>query len=180
MEITARLNPGESLGDRILKVNHAGEHGAVNIYRGQLLASRWRAPSIVSELATFRSHEEGHRSLFWAEMQRRGVRRCRSYHLCGVGGWLLGTFTGILGPGAVAATTVAVERIVLRHLEEQLRALRDTDATAYAAVEAIVREEREHHDHAALEPRQGAFWPRILRPIVSAATEFVIFIGMRM
>src|SRR5258708_16316311 len=139
MEITARLNPGENLGDRILKVNHAGEHGAVNIYRGQSLASKWRAPAILHDLLTFQSHEEGHRSLFFAEMQRRGVRRCRSYHLCGIGGWLLGVTTGILGPSAVAATTVAVESVVLHHLEAQLHALRDTDPDAHATIQAIVR-----------------------------------------
>jgi len=179
MDITARLNPGESLGNRILKVNHAGEHGAVNIYRGQALASTWRPSAIRDELRTFQAHEERHRSLFWAEMQRRGVRRCRSYHLCGIGGWLLGLTTGVLGPSAVAATTVAVESVVLRHLEGQLRALRDTDPEAHAAVQAIVREEREHHDRAALESRQGAFWPRIVRPVVSGTTEFVIWVGMR-
>src|SRR5882672_891024 len=108
MESTARLKPGETLGDRILKVDHAGEHGAVNIYRGQALVSTWRAPAIVEELQAFQRHEEGHRQLFLTEMQRRGVRRCRSYHFCGIGGWLLGVGTGLLGPSAVAATTVAV------------------------------------------------------------------------
>jgi ubiquinone biosynthesis monooxygenase Coq7 len=33
MEVTARLAADETLGDRVIKVNHAGEHGAVNIYR---------------------------------------------------------------------------------------------------------------------------------------------------
>jgi hypothetical protein len=42
MEIIARLAADETPGDRIIKVNHAGEHGAVNIYRAQLLACRWR------------------------------------------------------------------------------------------------------------------------------------------
>src|SRR5882672_10449042 len=120
MELIARLDPGESLGDRVLKVNHAGEHGAVNIYRGQALACRLRAPSLISSLREFQGHEEGHRALFWAELQRRGRRRCRSYHICGVGGFFLGAITGVLGPSAVAATTVAVERVVLRHLESQL------------------------------------------------------------
>jgi 3-demethoxyubiquinol 3-hydroxylase len=41
------------------------------------------------------------------------------------------------------------------------------DAKAHAAVVAIVHEEREHHDRAALEARQGGFWPRVLMPIVS-------------
>lgn len=132
--------------DRVLKVNHAGEHGAVNIYRGQ-------------RLVCF----------------QRGVRRCRSYGLCGLGGFVLGVLTGICGRASIAAVTVAVERVVLRHLEEQLRTL----AHEPAAVASIIEDERAHHDRAAQEPRQGIFWPRLLRPAVSAATELVIWTGMR-
>ena len=177
MEIAARLNRGESLGDRILKVNHAGEHGAVNIYRGQVFASRLRAPSMIPVLREFQTHEEGHRSTFWAELQRRGKPRCISYNLCGVGGLALGFITGLFGPRAVAATTVAVERVVLRHLEAQLQCLRDTDKSAHAAISSIVREEREHHDQAQLGAGSG-IWLRLLSPVVAASTEAVIWIGM--
>jgi len=40
MELAASLKSGETVGDRVMKVNHAGEHGAINIYRGQLLVCR--------------------------------------------------------------------------------------------------------------------------------------------
>ena len=65
------------MGDRVLKVDHAGEHGAVNIYRGQILLSRIRAPRIVAELREFQAHELRHRATFGAELQRRGRHRCR-------------------------------------------------------------------------------------------------------
>jgi ubiquinone biosynthesis monooxygenase Coq7 len=70
--------------------------------------------------------------------------------------------------------------VVLRHLDEQLSALRGIDTAAVSAIEAILEDERAHHDKAALEPSQGIFWPRVLRPVVSAATEFVIWLGMRL
>jgi ubiquinone biosynthesis monooxygenase Coq7 len=178
--IVARLRPGESIGDRILKVNHAGEHGAINIYRGQVLACRLRAPSLVETLRHFQRHEEGHRALFRAELSRRGRPRCRSYHLCGIGGFILGVVTGVIGRSAVAATTVAVERVVLRHLEAQLVFLRDRDQAAHAAVLAIVQEEREHHDRAEMEARSGRFWPRVLTPLVGMTTESVIWLGMNL
>lgn len=50
-----------ALGGRILKVDHAGEQGAVNIYRAQILAARFTAPARVPELCEFKSHEEQHR-----------------------------------------------------------------------------------------------------------------------
>jgi 3-demethoxyubiquinol 3-hydroxylase len=166
--------------DRILKVNHAGEHGAVNIYRGQRLVCFWRDAALKRELEEFRAHEERHRAIFAAELQRRGVRRCGSYQACGLGGFLLGVVTGICGRASIAAVTVAVERVVLRHLEVQLRELDGVDAAAHAAVAAIIEDERTHHDRAAQEPRQGIFWPRLIRPAVSAATELVIWTGMRL
>jgi ubiquinone biosynthesis monooxygenase Coq7 len=87
--------------------------------------------------------------------------------------------TGICGRASIAAVTVAVERVVLRHLEMQLHELDGVDPTAHAAIASILEDERAHHDRAAQEPRQGIFWPRVLRPAVSAATEFVIWTGMK-
>ncbi len=40
MDVTARSSATHDLGDRILKVNHAGEHGAISIYSGQLFMAR--------------------------------------------------------------------------------------------------------------------------------------------
>ena len=169
-----------SHAERLLKVNHAGEHGAVNIYRGQRLVCFWRDAELKRELEEFRAHEERHRAIFAAELRRRGVRRCRSYWACGLGGFVLGVSTGICGRASIAAVTVAVERVVLRHLERQLRELDGVDPAAHAAVAAIIEDERSHHDRAAQEPRQGIFWPRLIRPAVSAATELVIWTGMKL
>jgi 3-demethoxyubiquinol 3-hydroxylase len=167
------------LGSRIIKVNHAGEHGAIQIYTGQIMIARWTAPALVEELTEFRSHETRHREIFRAELARRGARRCRSYWLCGIGGWLLGIVTGLLGAGAISATTVAVEQVVLRHLETQLALLRNSDPTAVAAISAIIEDEQQHHDRSAALARAGSFWPRLLTPVVAASTEAVIWVGMR-
>ena len=149
MELSARLNADEALGGRVLKVNHAGENGAVSIYAGQSILARFTARSMVLELAEFKSHEEGHRAIFLAELQRRGLPRCRSYWLCAIGGFTLGVVTGLFGRRAIAATTVAVEKVVLRHLKEQLRILKGKDEAAVAAISKIVEEEQQHHDQSA-------------------------------
>jgi ubiquinone biosynthesis monooxygenase Coq7 len=180
MKLAARFGPGDSLGNRVLKVNHAGEHGAVNIYRGQILMCRWRASNLVPQLQEFQADEQRHRAVFWEELTRRGRGRCRSYHLCGIGGFVLGAFTGLCGPSAVAATTVAVERVVLRHLAAQMKQLCEPDPRAFDAISSIVHDERIHHDRAELETRQGRFWPRVFMPLVSGATEAVIWLGMKL
>lgn len=55
---------------RILKVNHAGEYGAIRIYRAQLWLARRLYPDMVAFLEETLSHEIAH----W----RDSGQRCRS------------------------------------------------------------------------------------------------------
>jgi ubiquinone biosynthesis monooxygenase Coq7 len=180
MALAARLNLGESLGDRVMKVDHAGEHGAVCIYLAQRWLAGWRAPEMVQELDHFLAHERGHRARFGAELARRGQRRCRSYFWCGLGGFVLGGMTGLAGRQAIAATTVAIERVVLRHMREQLQALESLDPQAATTLRQIIVEEQEHHDLSEARVARNGFWPRLINPVVAASTEAVIWLGMRL
>jgi 3-demethoxyubiquinol 3-hydroxylase len=172
--------PVTDIGSRIIKVDHAGEFGAISIYTGQIVMAKLFARGLVPELIEFRSHERGHRAIFEAELERRGRGRCKSYWLCGLGGLVLGLVTGLLGRSAISATTVAVESVVLRHLEQQLIDLRGIDEAAVLAISAIVMEERLHHDQAASHVGENSLWSRILNPVVSSATEAVIWLGIRL
>jgi ubiquinone biosynthesis monooxygenase Coq7 len=169
-----------ALGDRILKVDHAGEHGAVNIYRAQILVSRITAPELTGMLRHFKTHEQRHRALFLGRLQARGVRRCRSYLFCGLGGYALGFITALMGRHAIAATTFAVESVVLRHLQEQLLQLESDDPDAHSAIRDIVQEEREHHDQGQRLMQAGRFWPMVVTPVVRLSTEAVIWLGMKL
>jgi ubiquinone biosynthesis monooxygenase Coq7 len=180
MPITARLKVSETLGDRVMKVDHSGEHGAICIYRAQLWFARWRAPEMVGELTGFLAHERGHRAQFAAELQRRNRPRCRSYAFCGLGGLVLGALTGLAGRHAIAATTVAIERVVLRHMHEQVRTLDGSDPQAVAMLRRIIAEEQEHHDLSAARLAPGGIWPKLIDPVVSVSTEAVIWLGMRL
>jgi len=125
---------------RAMKINHAGEHGAVNIYAGQILVARLTARHVLPQLRAFKAHEERHRMIFQHELARRGMRRCLSYGLCGLGGYVLGVCTGLLGAPGISLTTTAVERVVLRHLHLQ-RAELQGDADAATAIDAIMADE---------------------------------------
>ncbi|NKI71070.1 demethoxyubiquinone hydroxylase family protein [Collimonas pratensis] len=179
MKTKNRCDGTTTLGDRVLKVDHAGEHGAVNIYAAQIFMARFTAPALVRELLEFKSHEEKHRSLFSAELQRRGLRRCRSYWFCGVGGFILGLFTGLLGVQAISATTASVERVVLKHLQDQLISLASTDDAAVAVISKIVAEEQQHHDQSLSHLIPDHILSNVINRIVTISTESVIWIGMR-
>jgi ubiquinone biosynthesis monooxygenase Coq7 len=96
-----------------------------------------------------------------------------------VGGLALGFTTGLLGRGAIAATTVAIERVVLEQMREQLAALQNVDQRAVDALSDIIRDEQDHHDISASRLAPGSWWTTIINPFVSGATEAVIWLGMR-
>jgi ubiquinone biosynthesis monooxygenase Coq7 len=105
---------------KILKVNHAGEFGAINIYRSQILVSKFFRRSYVPLLESFMSDEKRHLDIFWSEIQRRDGVKCKSYWLCGLGGWVMGFISALFGKTGIMACTLAVESVVANHLKNQL------------------------------------------------------------
>lgn len=175
----AKLRVASSVAEKMIKTDHAGENGAVNIYRAQRITALIRARSLLPQLKEFQSHEEEHRRVFQSHLHSIGVRRCVSYHLCGAGGFVLGFFTGVMGAKAIAATTYAVENVVLSHLKGQLAYLKGTDQSAFECVNGIYADEKEHHDTAKQLVNADGLLTRTLISIVKFSTEWVIRIGMR-
>jgi len=101
---------------RELRTDHAGETGAVMIYRGVLAVARDPA------LRDFARHhldtEQRHLDLVEAVVPPRW--RSRLLPLWRVSGWLTGALPACLGPRAVYATIQAVETFVDRHYAEQV------------------------------------------------------------
>lgn len=169
---------GTLTGNRIIKVNHAGEFGAINIYRAQILFGQLLRRSYVPLLKDLIEHEKQHLAIFGGVLNKRGVRRCRSFWLCGIGGFMLGVLTSLLGKRGVMACTAAVETVVLGHLRQQVAVLEETDPEACAAVRAIIADEEEHQ-HVGNSEGGDNLWFRPLRFVVAMSTETVIWLGMK-
>ena len=164
---------------KILKVNHAGEFGAINIYTAQIHVCRILRPDSVSLLEGFLEDEKNHQRIFWKEIQRRNGIKCKSYWLCGVGGYAMGIFSAFLGRKGVMACTWAVESVVVEHLKEQLVYLEGMDDVhAYRAVQSILEDEEHHRDTGFNQGGMNA-WYSPLRFMISTFTEGVIRFGMR-
>jgi ubiquinone biosynthesis monooxygenase Coq7 len=162
---------------KMLKLNHLGEHIAINIYRAQVRVCRFTAPQLLPMLKDFLTHETRHLTIFAAELADRGAPRCKAFALLGCGGFLLGFFTALLGKTGVMACTAAVEAVVLDHLQHQLEYLRDArDARAVNAIEAILKDEIEHHDAGA--QGKGGLLYACTYAIVAPPTGWIIKLGM--
>ena len=162
---------------RILKVNHAGEHGAIRIYRSQLAIARWRCPDVVLKLEEMLAHELSHRIRFAQIMPSRHAKPCRMLFLWGIGGRLLGTATALLGRNAIWACTAAVEEAVHRHLNDQLAFVANRDQELFALIASIKAEELSHLDHAEKSLTSRGPSVRMLRRLIDTVTELLIFMS---
>jgi len=164
---------------KILKVNHAGEFGAINIYRSQIFFSKIFLKDMVPLLDSFLADEKRHLKIFWNEIQLRNGVKCKSYWLCGLGGYVMGFISSLLGRKGIEACTWAVESVVIEHLENQLIYLEEKgDDAAFKAVKSIMEDEKNHRDTGA---GSGAtnLWYKPLRFCISLFTEITIRFGMR-
>lgn len=165
---------------KILKVNHAGEFGAVNIYRSQIFMSKIFIPDLVPMLEDFLNDELRHMEIFWDEIKRRNGIKCKSFWLCGLGGYFMGFISSLLGRKGIMACTWAVESVVVNHLENQLIYLANkNDTKAYEAVASILDDEKNHRDTGYNEGGTKNVFYQPLRCIISSFTEIVIRFGMR-
>ncbi|MGI9272391.1 MAG: demethoxyubiquinone hydroxylase family protein [Woeseiaceae bacterium] len=164
---------------KILKVNHAGEFGAINIYKAQIFISKLFRRDYVELLESFQADEERHLAVFWEEIQRRDGIKCKSYWLCGLGGYVMGFVSALFGKRGIMACTWAVESVVVGHLHNQLAYLEQkNDREATAAVQSILQDEENHRDIGLQEGGKNLlFGP--FRFLISTFTEGVVRFGMR-
>ena len=165
---------------KILKVNHAGEFGAVNIYRSQLFVARLFMKELVPQIEEFLADEKRHLEIFRTEIQRRQGIKCKSYWLCGLGGYVMGFTSALFGRRGVMACTWAVEHVVVEHLHAQIEYLRGVnDEQALETVEAILEDEQNHRDVGFKSGGADNILYQPIRLLISLFTECVIRFGMR-
>jgi len=137
----------ESQADRMLRVDQAGEYGAVRIYAGQLAVMGNRAPHS-GEVAAMAAQEADHRARFDAMLAARRVRPTALQPLWGVAGYALGAATALIGPEAAMACTAAIETEIDRHYTQQLDELGDSDPELSGVITRFRDDERAHRDAA--------------------------------
>jgi ubiquinone biosynthesis monooxygenase Coq7 len=133
--------------ETMLRVNQAGEFGAIRIYAGQLAVMGDRAPGS-GEIAAMAQQEAAHRERFDALLIERGVRPTVLQPLWSAAGFALGAATALIGPEAAMACTAAIETEIDRHYTEQLEELGDDDPELAGMIREFRDDEREHRDTA--------------------------------
>ena len=151
--------PGESaaerLSDEMIRVDHAGEYGAVQIYRGQLavferVGAHAHAARVIAEME---ASEQEHLKTFDRMIAERGVRPTMMAPVWRIAGFGLGAVTALMGERAAHACTEAVEEVIEDHYARQSERLGRDDPELKGVIDRF-REDEIGHKQTAIE--QGA------------------------
>ena len=163
--------------DAMIRVDHAGEFGAVRIYEGQLaVLPPGPARDAVQEMA---AQEQEHLATFNVLIADRGVRPTALSPLWHVASYALGAWTARMGPRVAMACTVAVEEVIDAHYREQAERLGDDEADLKGVIEKFRTDELAHRDTALdHEAEQAAGYP-VLSALVKAGSRVAIWLSTR-
>jgi ubiquinone biosynthesis monooxygenase Coq7 len=160
----------------MLRVDHAGELGAVHIYRGQR-AVLGQAPGherIAGQLAEMESHEAVHLARFDALLTERRVRPTALAPIWRLAGFALGAGTALLGDKAAHACTEAVETVIGEHYADQIAEIEVREPALAAELSRFRDEELAHRDQALAEGARGAPGYPVLSAVIRAGCRAAI------
>ena len=162
----------------MIRVDQAGEFGAIRIYAGQLAIMGQRSP-MARKISAMALQEEKHRAFFDRMIVERGVRPTLFQPFWDVAGFALGAVTAAIGPEAAMACTAAVETEIDKHYEDQLAELGDGDRELSAAVEEFQAEELEHKEAALAHGAERAPAYPLLSAAIRAGCRVAIEVSKR-
>ena len=136
--------------EEIIRVNHAGERGAIKIYEGQLLALKTikQDESLKDKIEQMKEQEKEHLEYFEKEIQKRKIKPTYLLPLWDIMGVTLGFGTALLGKKAAMLCTASVEEVIESHYQNQLKKLGNDEMELKAKIEKFKGDEVEHKNMA--------------------------------
>ena len=138
--------------EEFIRVDHAGERGAVKIYEGQLLALNTliKDENLRKTVEEMKIHEEEHCRFFENEIKKRKIKPTKLLPLWDLLGVGLGFGSTILGKKAAMLCTASVEEVIDKHYQNQIDQLGPEDNALKKKIIKF-REDELHHKDIAYE-----------------------------
>ena len=142
--------PNQKTLEEIIRVDHAGERGAIKIYEGQLLALKTikQDNNLKDKIEEMKEQEKEHLEYFEKQIQKRKIKPTYLLPLWDVMGVALGFGTAILGKKAAMLCTASVEEVIEDHYQNQLKKLGNDEMDLKAKIEKFKEEEASHKNIA--------------------------------
>lgn len=165
----------------MLRVDHAGEYGAVAIYKGQqaVFKQAKATRAVAAQIAQMEAEEQKHLDAFDALLNERRVRPTALGPVWKAAGYGLGVATALMGEKAAHACTEAVETVIEQHYAEQIELTKDSDPQL-SQIFTEFREDELHHRDIAVEggARQAPAYGLLSR-VITAGCKAAIKITTR-
>ena len=165
--------------EEFIRVDHAGERGAVKIYEGQLLALNTliKDENLKKIIEEMKVHEKEHCDFFENEIKKRKIKPTKFLPLWDLLGVSLGFGSTILGKKAAMLCTASVEEVIDKHYQNQINQL-GTDEKYLKNKIVKFREDELHHKDIAYEKgasKKGVY--SIMDKIIKAGSKIAISIS---
>ena len=138
--------------EEFIRVDHAGERGAIKIYEGQLLALNtiYKDNQLKEIIEEMREHEREHCDYFENEIKKREIKPTKFLPLWDLLGVGLGFGTTLLGKKAAMLCTASVEEVIDKHYQDQINQIKDDEKELRDKIIKF-REDELHHKDIAYE-----------------------------
>ena len=136
--------------EEFIRVDHAGERGAIKIYEGQLLALKTfiKDPELQKTVEEMQEHEKEHRDFFENEIEKRNIKPTKFLPLWDILGVGLGFGSTILGKKAAMLCTASVEEVIDEHYKNQINQLGEDEKNLKKKIIKFREDELQHRDIA--------------------------------
>ena len=133
-----------------IRVDHAGERGAIKIYEGQLLALKTikKNENLKNIIEKMKEHEKEHYEYFNNEIQKRNITPTKLLPIWDLLGVALGFGTVLLGKKATMLCTASVEEVIENHYQSQLKKLGNDEKNLKDKIEKFMNDEINHKNIA--------------------------------
>ena len=167
--------------EEIIRVDHAGERGAIKIYEGQLLALKTfkQDESLKRQIEEMKEHEKEHYEYFEKEIQKRNIKPTKFLPLWDILGVGLGFGSTILGKKAAMLCTASVEEVIDEHYSNQIKELKNDEKKLKEKIIKF-REDELHHKDIAYDngaTKEGLFG--VLDKIIKTSSKIAITISQK-
>ena len=136
--------------EEFIRVDHAGERGAIKIYEGQLLALNTiiKDEMLKKKIEDMKKHEDEHCSFFENEIKKRNISPTKFLPLWDLLGLGLGFGSTILGKKAAMLCTASVEEVIDEHYLNQINQIKDDEKKLREKIKKFRQDEIDHKDIA--------------------------------
>jgi len=165
--------------EEFIRVDHAGERGAVKIYEGQLLALNTivKNDNLKKKIEEMKIHELEHSRFFENEIKKRNIKPTKFLPLWDLLGVGLGFTSTVLGKKAAMLCTASVEEVIDKHYLNQINQLGSDEKELKKKIIKFREDELHHKDIAYEEGATKKGFYSVMDKIIKTGSKIAINIS---